>query len=313
MEDRHIVIVGSYNVGLFFKGDTLPGTGETVIFDAFTEGGGGKGSNQAIACSKLGGTVCLVARIGQDKYGQDALAMYDRYGISCRGIRVDETIHTGVSVILIDRNGRNMICVVPGANFNLSREDIDRNRDLLEDAYLVGFQLENNLDVVAYGIRQARQAGALTLLDPAPARKLPDDLLPFIDIIKPNEHEASLITGLPVTGVDEATLAGEWFLQRGVGTAIITLGEHGCVLVREGKAEHFPAPRVDVADTTGAGDCFSGALMAALSRGADYTDAIRFANRAASMTCRITGVIEAIPDLADLADLADLPDLPETS
>lgn len=300
MSRKNITVVGSYNVGLFFKGQMLPGCGETVICDAFTEGGGGKGSNQAIACSKLGGSTQLVARIGNDKYGQDALKMYDHYGISRCGIIVDETIHTGMSVIIIDKDGNNMICVVPGANYNLSRQDIDEHAELFSDSLIVGFQLENNLSVVEYGIRKARDCGALSLLDPAPAQKLPDDLLPCISIIKPNEHEASLITGIPVTDVSSAVAAGQWFIRRGVQTAIITLGDKGCVLIDENRTRHYAAPHVAAVDTTGAGDCFSGALMAALSCGADMDEALQLANRAAAFAVQVTGVIEALPSLQDL-------------
>ena len=295
-----ITVVGSYNVGLFFKGQVMPGTGETVICDSFTEGGGGKGSNQAIACSKLGGSTRLVARIGGDKYGKDALDMYDRYGISVEGIIVDETIHTGMSVIIIDRQGNNMICVVPGANFNLSRADIDRNTELFSESYIVGFQLENNFDIVEYGLRKAHEAGARTLLDPAPARKIPEELMQYIYIMKPNEHEASLITGIEVTDYDSAENAGRWFIERGVNTAIITLGEKGCVLVKEGMSGRFSAPVVKAVDTTGAGDCFSGALMAAMANGAECDEAIKFANKAAAYTVQYTGVVEALPSLRDL-------------
>ena len=300
MTSKKITIVGSYNVGLFFKGEVMPERGETVICDTFTEGGGGKGSNQAIACSKLGGETRLLARIGGDKYGKDALALYDQSGISRRGIIVDDTIHTGMSVIIIDKTGSNMICVVPGANYNLSTADIDDNLDMFRESYIVGFQLESNLEVVRYGIRKAWEAGAMTLLDPAPAQKLPDDLFPFISIMKPNEHEASLITGIHVTDYESAERAGEWFIARGVQTAIITLGEKGCVLVQAGHKERFTAPQVTAVDTTGAGDCFSGALMASMACGGSIEDAIRFAIEAAAYTVQYTGVIEALPSLEDL-------------
>lgn len=300
MDKKNITIVGSYNVGLFFKGQVMPGTGETVICDTFTEGGGGKGSNQAIACSKLGGSTRLIARIGSDKYGKDALAMYEGFGISSEGIMIDDTIHTGMSVIIIDKTGNNMICVVPGANYNLSREDIDRNTGLFRESFIVGFQLENNFDIVQYGIMKAHEAGAMTLLDPAPARKLPEELLQYICIMKPNEHEASLITGITVTDYNSAEAAGRWFIERGVNTAIITLGEKGCVLVKDGMSARFTAPVVKAVDTTGAGDCFSGALMAALANGAQCDEAIMFANKAASYTVQYTGVVEALPSVDDL-------------
>lgn len=297
-----VTIVGSYNVGLFLKGDRLPAVGETVIGTAFHEGGGGKGSNQAVAASRFGADTRFIGRIGKDKYGDDALAMYKRLGINADMIKVDTTIHSGISVILIDRDGRNLISVVPGANFKLSTADIDAAAKAFAPPCIAGFQLENNLEVIDYAIRRSHEWGAHTLLDPAPAQRLPDDLFPFIDYIKPNETEASMLTGLQVDGVSTAKKAGQWFLDRGVKTAIITLGQQGAVLVAGGKTDHFPAPQVDPLDTTGAGDVFSGALMTGLSKGRSVEESIVFANHAAALSVTRLGVIEAIPELAEVQE-----------
>ena len=305
MKRQTVTIVGSYNVGLFLKGERLPTVGETVIGTEFHEGGGGKGSNQAVAASRFGAGTRFVGRIGKDKYGEDALAMYRRLGINSDMITVDATIHSGISVILIDSDGQNLISVVPGANFHLSTEDIDAAEEAFRDSYIVGFQLENRLEVIAYGIRKAREWGAQTLLDPAPATPLPDELYPFIDYIKPNEIEASILSGVRVDGVDSAKEAGRWFLERGVKTAVITLGEQGAVLVSEDRSEHLSAPRVEARDTTGAGDAFSGALMAALSRGETIGSSIVFANHAAALSVTCLGVIEAIPQPSEVAAFLD--------
>ena len=154
---KGVTIVGSYNVGLFLKGSRLPAIGETVIADEFLESGGGKGSNQAVAASMLGAPVSLIARIGSDAYGRDALAMYDRLGIAADGIIVDETIHSGVSVILIDAAGNNLISVVPGANLTLSNQDLDRFDEVFRNSAIVGFQLENDRDLVRYCLRVGPQ------------------------------------------------------------------------------------------------------------------------------------------------------------
>jgi ribokinase len=298
-----VTVVGSYNVGLFLKGTRLPTVGETVIGDQFHEGGGGKGSNQAVAASRLGARTRFIGRIGCDKYGSDALVMYRRLGISTDMIRVDPTTHSGISVILIDQDGRNLISVIPGANFRLSREDIDAVLPAIADSCIAGFQLENRLEVIDYAIRKTHGLGVTTLLDPAPATRLPADLYPYIDYIKPNETEASILSGIEVRDVDGAEKAGRWFLERGVKTAIITLGEAGAVLVADGGRRHFRPPPVKAVDTTGAGDTFSGALMAALSRGEAIEDAIAFANGAAALSVTRLGVIESIPDLAEVTAL----------
>ena len=297
MERNTVTVIGSYNVGLFLKGEVLPKPGETVIGNQFYEGGGGKGSNQAIAAALMGAKTRFIGKIGRDKYGQDALALYARVGVSSKLIKIDDGIHSGISVIIIDKNGQNLISVVPGANFRLSLDDIDDTLQEIQDSYVVGFQLENNFEVVEYAIKKVNAQGLKTLLDPAPARELPDDLFPHIHFIKPNEHEASVLTGIAVTDKDSAEQAGRWFIDKGVNTAIITLGEAGSILVSDELTTHFPAVPVKAIDTTGAGDCFSGALMAALAGGRSIREAIDFASCAAAISVTRLGVVESLPTL----------------
>lgn len=301
MPQSKITIIGSYNVGLFLKGKQLPASGETVIGDEFYEGGGGKGSNQAVAASMLGASVRFIGRVGFDKYGQDALEMYQRLGIDRASITVDPATHTGISVILIDERGHNAISVVLGANARLGSADIDACAEALGDSFMVGFQLENDRGTVDYAIRKTRRLGVKTFLDPAPAAPLPNDLYPHLDYIKPNETEATTLSGIKVTGVSSAEEAGRWFLDRGVGAAIITLGEHGAVLVAESQVEHFYPPKVHAIDTTGAGDTFAGAFMTELAAGRDVGDAIHFANHAAAIAVTRLGVIDAIPSRKEVA------------
>ena len=300
-----IVIVGSYNVGLFLKGERIPKVAETLIGTEFFEGGGGKGSNQAVAAAKLGGDVRFVGRIGCDRYAQDALATYARLGISTDYVFRDETTHTGISVILIDAQGNNSIMVVPGANYRLSTADVDRAAPLFENCAWAGFQLENERDVVLHGIRRAHAAGARVLLDPAPARALPDDVYPCIDVIKPNEVEAATLSGIEVTDFASAERACDWFLARGVKTAIVTLGARGAVARDASGTRTFRTPRLPgpAVDSTGAGDTFSGALLAGLSRNVALDEAIRLAIAASSLSVTRPGVIESIPTREETENL----------
>jgi ribokinase len=301
MSNKQVTVVGSYNVGLFLVGDELPNPGETVIGNKFHEGGGGKGSNQALTSAMMGAETIFIGRIGNDKYGEDALKRYRDFGVSTSGIIVDETIHSGISVILVDKKGRNLISVVPGANFKLTKEDIDANEKTFASSAIVGFQLETNLEIVEYAIKKVYSLGIPTLLDPAPGRKLPDELFPYITFIKPNEHEASIITGKKVTDSASAIEAGKWFLDRGVDTAIITLGEAGSVVVSGQEEKWYPAPEVDTIDTTGAGDCFSGAFMAYYALGNLVDDALLFACSSAALSVTKLGVTEAIPTKEEVA------------
>lgn len=303
MERKKITVVGSYNVGLFLKGENIPKVGETLIGNSFTEGGGGKGSNQALAAGKLGADAVFVGCIGNDSYGKYALSLYKSIGVSSEYIRVNDSIHSGISVIFIDSKGNNSIMVVPGANYSLSKEDIDNAFSVMNESAIVGFQLENELDIVAYGIKRANESGATVLLDPAPAQKLPDELYKYIHIIKPNEHEASSLSGIKVTDEKSAEEAGKWFISKGVRTAVITLGDKGAVLVEKERTAYFPSVEADAVDTTGAGDCFSGAFMTALSEGKTIDEAIRFAHVAASISVRSLGVVEALPTRAQVEEL----------
>ena len=294
-----ITVVGSYMVGLFMKGERIPKVAETLIGDAFYEGGGGKGSNQAVAAAKLGGDVRFVGRIGRDRYGDDALKMYAATGVSVERVIRDDAAPTGVGLIFVDKGGNNSIMVALGASDRLSETDIDACAELFARSAVVAFQLENRLEIVDYGIRKAHAVGATVLLDPAPARPLPADLYPCIDIIKPNEVEAATLSGIVVTDFASAEAAGRWFLAQGVKTAIVTLGAQGAVVVDAAGARRFTPPRPPSApvDSTGAGDTFSGALMAALSRGEALDEAIRFAIAAATLSVTKPGVIESIPTI----------------
>ena len=294
-QNKPVTVVGSYNVGLFFKGKNLPQSGETVIGDIFYESWGGKGSNQAVAAATLGADVYFLGKIGNDRYGEDALRLYRERKISTDMIGIETSIHSGMSVIIIDQFGRNMISCVPGANFKLTCDDIDKYEDRLSKSGLVGFQLESPLDVVIYAIRKVHSMGVMTLLDPAPAVKLPDEIFQYITIIKPNETETEILTGIKVDGIDSAKTAAHWFLDKGVSHVIITMGANGVLYMSAKESAHFPVPKIDCVDSTGAGDIFSGSLMAALSKGTSVTDSIIFANHAASLSVSKLGVIESIP------------------
>lgn len=303
MAGKPVTVVGAYCVGLYFLGDRLPGPGETVIGNRFYEGPGGKGSNQAVAALKLGAPTRFIARVGRDAYGEKALAMYRGYGLKTDLIAMDEGSHTGIGAILVDQSGRNLISVVPGANGRLSPQDIDAAEGTIADSSIVGCQLETPLEIADYTLRKAHRLGVTTLLDPAPAVKLPEDLYPCLDFIKPNETEAGILSGIPVDGVASATEAGRWFVARGVKNAIVTLGDKGAVLVTRDRVEHFPAVPVEPFDTTGAGDVFSGALMAAWHEGRSIDECIRFATCAAALSVTRLGVIESIPDREEVLAL----------
>jgi ribokinase len=292
---KPIVVVGSYNVGLFIKGERLPQKGETVIGDQFHEGPGGKGSNQAIAVAKLGGDVRFVACLGDDRYGDDARRMYEQLGMDAQMVFESVGVHSGISFVLIDRQGDNAIAVALGANLHLRPAHIDRARDLIGSAGVLACQLEGPLDTFAYALRMARSLGVITLLDPAPAISLPDDVYQNTDIITPNETEAEVLTDIRPESFQDAVRAGRVLRSRGVRTAIVKLGARGCVCVTAEAERHFPAVAVRALDVTGAGDAFAGGLMTSLAEGRGLDEAIAFATCVAALSVTTVGVVNALP------------------
>ena len=298
--NKKIIVAGSYNAGIFMMGKVIPGIGETVVSDSYFAGAGGKGSNQAIAAKFQGADVRFIGKLGGDSYAGDAIKMYQSIGLYSDSIYCEEGANTGLGIIFIDGAGNNSIMVCPGANLHLTIDEIVKPVLAEKEVYMVGFQLENDVNVVCESIRRLHEAGIQTLLDPAPAVPLPDWVYPCITIIKPNEHEAGLLSGIKIDSPEDAFKAGEWFLNKGVGTAVITMGENGTVVCGDNTRQYIETLTVDAVDTTGAGDIFSGSLMAALAGGKTLVEAAKYANIAASISVTKKGVFEATPTKEDV-------------
>ena len=291
-----IMIAGSYNGVIVAKGPAIPGVGETFIGDTFFTGPGGKGANQAVAASLQGADVRFLCKLGKDAYGDEAVRLLKQYGgLEGDCIRQVEGLQTGIALIFVDGAGNNSIMVVPGANLALTADEIVREAKATEGLFMVGFQLECDVRQMCEAIIRLHAEGIKTLLDPAPAAPLPMEVYPAIDIIKPNEHEAEILTGIHITTPEEATHAGEVLIGRGVKTAIVTLGAMGTVIVTAKEKAFVPARIVEARDTTGAGDIFSGSFLAALSQGYPMVEAVRYANDAAAISVQRLGVFEAAP------------------
>ena len=297
---KKVIITGSYNASIFAMGKVIPGIGETVVSDSYFISAGGKGSNQAIAAKFQGADVRFIGKLGDDSYAADAIKMYQSLGMYNDSIYCEKGANTGLAVIFIDEAGRNSIMVCPGANLNLTVDEIVAPVLAEKDVYIAGFQLENDVSVVCESIKKLHAAGIRTLLDPAPAVPLPDWVYPCISILKPNEHEAFLLSSIKINSPDDAFRAGEWFLNKGVETAVITMGENGTVICGKGIRHYIETPRVHAIDTTGAGDIFSGSLMAALAEGKELVEAVKYANIAASISVTKKGVYEATPTREDV-------------
>lgn len=295
-----VAILGIYVADLAFRAGRLPAIGETIAGSGFAMGPGGKGSNQAVAAARSGASVTLISRLGRDAFGAEALATWQREGILARVIEVDDA-PTGAAFIYVnDVTGENAIIVVPGAAASISEQDVEAAADAITASAVFVTQLEQPLAAARRGFEIARAAGVTTIFNPAPAEPVPDDLYPLCDYVTPNETEAALLTGLPVASLDEARRAGDVFLRKGAGTALITLGERGSLLHSPRASIHIPPFSAGpVVETAGAGDAFNGGFAAALARGDNPETAARFASAVAGISVTRPGTAPSMPTRAE--------------
>ncbi|QJX00931.1 ribokinase [Frigoriglobus tundricola] len=302
MPPINICVVGSVNLDLNSYTDRLPAAGETIHARRFTTGHGGKGANQAVMAARLGGAVALVARVGQDLFGRDALDHFRAEGISTTHVTPTEGASTGTAVITVDATGRNTIVVSAGANGLLSVADVEAARSTIESARVLVCQQEVPSEANRTAMRIAEQAGVPVVFNPAPVGAgVPAEAYPLASVLCPNEHEAALLTGLPVRTPDEARTAGMELLGRGARTVVVTLGAQGCLVVTRERVEAIPAPDVEAVDTTGAGDAFIGSLAFFLARGEDVFSAARRATQVAAISVQRPGTQTSFPRVAELS------------
>lgn len=291
---KPIAVVGSYNVGLTIETDKVPAAGETVLGRGYSEGPGGKGSNQAIAAARLGARVRFVGSVGKDRYGDEALRLWESEGVMSEWVkRVEE--HTGIAFIVVGPAGSNIIVVDPGANGRLSPADVGTASAAIRGCGAVLTQLEIPSETAAAACRQAREEGAAVILNPAPAKEGHRLDLSQVDVLTPNETEFGVLAGTADLDGGARSL-----LAKGPGAVVVTLGERGARVITKDDAVTVPAPRVRPLDTTGAGDAFNGALAVALSEGEPLTSAVRFANYAGALAVTRREVVPALPTRQEL-------------
>lgn len=295
-----LVVVGSLNMDFVVSVKHLPAPGETVLGHSFTMIPGGKGANQACAAGRLASDstrVRMIGRVGQDVFGDTLKASLSAAGVDVSFVNTSRSQPTGIAMISVDGRGENSIVVASGANMDLAPADVEAMRRVFRGASVALFQLETPLETVAGALRIAREEGLTTILDPAPAQPLSDDLLGLVDILTPNEAEALALTGetAPPTILD--------ILQkRGPRTVIVKLGEKGCFA----NGTYFPAFRVTAVDTTSAGDTFNAALAVGLAESQSFPEAIRFANAAAAISVTRRGAQASAPARAEVSEFLEM-------
>ncbi len=301
MNKPHIVVVGSYATGLTMKVARIPCAGETLLGNGYRVDFGGKGSNQAVGCARLGVSVEFAAKIGTDAFGEMAMGLYRDERVGVAHVQRTSESPTGVGFIIVEENsGQNSIVIDPGANGLLGESDL-ADKALFQSASVILTQLEIPVAAAEAALRQGRLAGAITILNPAPVRTLPGSLLREVDVLTPNESEAKVLVGRsPQDQVEPIELARD-LMRFGVKSVVMTMGERGALLIDSTSSQHFPAVRVNAVDTTGAGDAFNAGLATALAHGDTLQQAVPFAVAVGAMAVTKEGVIPSLPTRVEVA------------
>lgn len=297
-----ICVFGVFVADLCFFGETIPVKGQTVLGKNHIVGPGGKGSNQAIAAARLKGDVHFITKIGQDSHADMALTLYKKAQININSIIQDKNLSTGVAGIMVDEKGHNAINVVAGAAAHLNNEDIDQNLNTIKNSKIFLTQLETPEQVTLYALSKAKENNCVTILNPAPARKIEEEYFKLIDYFTPNETEAEFYLNKKIKSENDIKEAAKQFLKKGVKNIIITLGEKG-VYYSNGKEDYFVEAcklKNNVVDTTGAGDAFNGAFVVGLSNDLKNKDALVFANKVAGISTTKLGAAASMPLLQEV-------------
>lgn len=296
-----IVILGVFVADTAYRADRPPRMGETILGNSFALGPGGKGSNQAVAAARAGGDVQFMTRLGRDAFADMALSIWADAGVTPAVTQHDDG-YTGAAYIFIEEaTGDNAIIICPGVAGDISPQDVEANRTIIEDAAVFVTQLEQPMDAAQSALHMARTAGTRTILNPAPAARIPDEMLALCDYVTPNESETEGITGVKVSSIKDAEAGADALLSKGVGAALITLGEKGVFYKDAGQSFHQPAIAAGpVVETTGAGDAFNGGFAVGLAEGMRAQEAVRFGCATAGISVTRPGTAPSMPTRTEI-------------
>ena len=303
---KSISILGIFVADLTFRTERMPNKGETYIGNSFKLGPGGKGSNQAVAARRAGAETMFITKIGKDTFGEMAMKLYADEGINSKYVWEIPDMSTGAaSIVVNEETGDNAIIVVPGAADAMVPYDLDTAEAGIADCAFFMASLEVPIPVMQHGLEVAKRNGVPTILNPAPAAILPDEVYGLSDYFTPNETEAAILAGIPVVTIEDAEEAAKIFLQRGIDTVVITLGEKGAYVRNSVINQHVPAFDMGgkVLETTGAGDAFNGGFAYALAEGMSLIEAVRFGSATAAISVTRLGTAPAMPVNSEIQDL----------
>ncbi len=301
MQKKKILVIGSTNLDFIINMKKIPVPGETVMGDSLEIAFGGKGANQAYACGNLGGDIVFLCAVGSEKESDQMLSSLSKAGVDITHVLVNKEQPTGRAYIYVNEQGNNCIVVVAGSNNLCTEEYIKQNHAILEQADIIMLQMEIPLSAVCYAVREANRLGKTVILNPAPMPdSFPEELLPLIDYLTPNETELEHVSGMAVRDIPSARKAAELLLKKGLKNVIVTLGKRGALLVGQNGSRHFPATDTPVVDTTAAGDTFNAGFAVYLSERRPVDSAITFANCAAGISVTRKGAQPSIPKRSEI-------------
>lgn len=302
-----VCVLGSINMDLVIKVNEMPKEGETILSESFEKIAGGKGANQAVAARRCGNIVSMIGKIGKDDNGKILKGLLEEDSIDTNLIFEDENEPTGMAVITVNKNGNNSITVISGSNMTLNKDEIEKSKEIIENSDILISQFEVPEEVILEAFKIAKENNKITILNPAPAKKIDEELLKYTDIIIPNETEAEFLTGIKVNDLESAKLAANGLLEKGVKFVIVTLGSKGAAVISKEDGQIVEAYKVKAIDTTAAGDSFIGGLSSKLDIESlsfeNLLKAVKFANKVSSITVQRKG---AQPSIARLEEVIEI-------
>jgi ribokinase len=290
-----ITVIGSLNLDMVVYAKKIPRPGETVMGKNFKQVPGGKGGNQADASAKLGADVVMIGCIGNDVIGTMLKNSLKTDGVNVDSVLINEEEATGIAAIVVEDSGNNAITVVPGANYKLRVQDIESLSAIIKRSKVILLQLEVPIESVRASLKIGRESGAVTILNPAPAAELDEEIYRYAEILTPNESELEVLTGHNTETLEQVEAAGKILVGKGTKEIIVTLGQNGCMHINKYGAMHYKAYKVKAVDTTAAGDGFNGALAVSIDEGNTIEEAIKFAMKVGAMIVTREGAQTSLP------------------
>lgn len=296
---KKICVIGSLNMDLVVNVDTMPKKGQTLIGSAFKEVPGGKGANQAVAMARLGGDIRMIGKVGKDSFGETLINQLKNNKVKTDYIYRDDCA-SGVAMITVDKNAENSIVVAPGANFRVLEEDIDKCIGAIDESDIVVLQLETPINTIKYALQKSKKLGKYTILNPAPAVKLEDDIIENVDLLTPNETELEILSGVKIETEDDIKKAAYVMIEKGVKQLIVTLGSKGSLYIDKDNLKLKKSYKVEAIDTTAAGDSYTGALAVAFAKNKDIDEAMDFASKVGALAVTKEGAQSSLPTMEDV-------------